>query len=152
MTEITKAVEALKPIFARSPFSDILFGEAADDAQMTFTVRMDVLRAAQSAYAALTALQEHPARDYGKMMQPPADATHCGGYPVDPPALIAMVREKDTRADAWKDQALEWEARATAAEAALDKIVRGRYDGLEVTHYSAVECRNIARAALGRQS
>jgi hypothetical protein len=41
-------------------------------------------------------------------------------------------------------------ARATAAEAALDKIVRGRYDGLEVTHYSAVECRNIARAALGR--
>jgi hypothetical protein len=134
---ITKAVEALKPIFARSPFSDILFGEAADDAQMTFTVRMDVLRAAQSAYAALTALQEQPAptkpvafryryepglqwhvaqfedqlpnrgsfphsqveplypdlqpspareegRDYGKMMQPPADATHCGGYPVNP--------------------------------------------------------------------
>jgi hypothetical protein len=58
---ITKAVEAMRPIFAKSPFSDILFGEAADDEKMTFTVRMDVLRAAQSAYAALTALQEQPA-------------------------------------------------------------------------------------------
>jgi hypothetical protein len=32
--------------------------------------------------------------------------------------------------------------------AALAKITAGRYDGLEVTHYSAHECRNIARAAL----
>jgi hypothetical protein len=32
-------------------------------------------------------------RDYGKMMQPPADATHCGGYPVNPPAR-EEVREK----------------------------------------------------------
>jgi hypothetical protein len=31
----------------------------------------------------LSALQPSPARDYGKMMQPPADATHCGGYPVN---------------------------------------------------------------------
>jgi hypothetical protein len=38
------------------------------------------------------------------------------------PALIAMVREKDTRADAWKDQALEWEARATAAEARVREL------------------------------
>jgi hypothetical protein len=32
--------------------------------------------------------------------------------------------------------------------AALAKITAGRYDGLEVTHYSAHDCRNIARAAL----
>jgi hypothetical protein len=37
------------------------------------------------------AFQPSPAReegrDYGKTMQPPADATHCGGYPVNSPRL-----------------------------------------------------------------
>jgi hypothetical protein len=42
------------------------------------------------------------------------------------------------------------EARVKELEGELDTIVRGRYDGLEVTHYSADECRNIARAALRR--
>lgn len=31
---------------------------------------------------------------------------------------------------------------------ALKRIARGKYDGREVTHYSARECREIARAAL----
>jgi hypothetical protein len=165
-------------------------------------------------------------RDYGKMMQPPADATHCGGYPVNPPAsepsldeweklanaategrsrqrtassadfddalaesniarerlasvsfeaipaLIAMVREKDTRADAWKDQALEWESRATAAEsdaAAARKRVReleaeniereaeliylrmyGKDGAVWHANHSKDVWREKARAALGR--
>lgn len=33
---------------------------------------------------------------------------------------------------------------------ALRKIKMGRYDGLEVHHYSARECREIARAAICR--
>jgi hypothetical protein len=40
------------------------------------------------------------------------------------------------------------EAKVDEMEKALDTIARGRYDGLEVTYYSADECRNIARAAL----
>jgi hypothetical protein len=78
-------------------------------------------------------------------------------------AVLGMMREKERERDgllrAVTDNheahcaAEAAEARATAAEAALDKIVRGRFDGLEVTHYAAIECRNIARAALeARQS
>lgn len=73
------------------------------------------------------------------------------------PHLIAMVRqERQVRLIA-PDELVKAEARATAAEErvrelekALDTIARGRYDGLEITHYSADECRNIARAALRR--
>lgn len=32
--------------------------------------------------------------------------------------------------------------------AALELIARGKYDGLEVEHHTAIECRVIARAAL----
>ena len=32
---------------------------------------------------------------------------------------------------------------------ALERISRGKYDGLEVTHMSAFACRHIAREALG---
>jgi hypothetical protein len=41
-------------------------------------------------------------RDYGKMMQPPADATHCGGYPVNPPAreeAEALLKDYRSLAD-----------------------------------------------------
>jgi hypothetical protein len=87
------------------------------------------------------------------------------------PDLIAMVREKDasvaklvdelvwyeerntgfvTQAEILKARAMAAEERVKELEKTLDTIVRGRYDGLEVTHYSANECRNIARAALRR--
>jgi hypothetical protein len=85
---------------------------------------------ANPARAALTALQEQPARD-----------------------LIARIVEYSDRISLLLSEKADAIARATAAEAALDKIVRGRFDGLEVTHYAAIECRNIARAALeGKES
>jgi hypothetical protein len=37
-----------------------------------------------------------------------------------------------------------------AQREALEAIARGRYDGLEVSHLSAMRCRDIARRALGR--
>jgi hypothetical protein len=53
---------------------------------------------------------------------PEADAAFIAAAREAIPELIAMVREKDTRADAWKDQALEWEVRATAAEAEVERL------------------------------
>ena len=42
----------------------------------------------------------------------------------------------------------EAKAMARLAEA-LRQIASGKYDGLEVTHYTAKECRDLARRALG---
>ena len=34
-------------------------------------------------------------RDMGKLVRPPADATHCGGYPVTPPPPAAELTDRD---------------------------------------------------------
>jgi hypothetical protein len=55
--------------------------------------------------APISALQPSPTRDYGKMMKPPADATHCGGYPVNPTAREeAEALVKRLRSPFWFSQ------------------------------------------------
>jgi hypothetical protein len=65
-------------------------------------------------------------RDYGKMMQPPVDATHCGGYPVNPPASDPRLEEWERRLNAaitvgpiYRDQ---WERNAAIAKIAREAI------------------------------
>jgi hypothetical protein len=64
--------------------------------------------------------------------------------------LLSEKADATDRATAAEADAAAARKRVRELEAALDTITRGRYDGLEVTHYAAIECRNIARAALGR--
>jgi hypothetical protein len=58
---------------------------------------------------------------------------------------LRALNQSEFTCDPAIDEAADEIARLRAA---LAKITAGRYDGLEVTHYSAHDCRNIARAAL----
>lgn len=55
-------------------------------------------------------------------------------------SIRTTTKEADELADAV--------SRITSLQQALERIARGKYDGLEVHHYPANICRDIARAAL----
>ena len=58
----------------------------------------------------------------------------------------SMQPEETHPIDAWNARASD--AEITRLTEALRKIAAGQFDGIEVTHWSARECRDIARQAL----